>query len=198
MHKTLLQNAVSFHPSHKHSVTMIYDHWNHAQAPHKKPPHLLYTHYNKARHEFLTSSQNKRSIRDKTQRNRINRMRPTSTKVHLCIFQQTGPNDGYVVQFDKPWSRLGKRKGDQGIVYKIGPGNRHWGAFAEKYIYNRTIRYHTKGAEPIMYCFRKMQPLGKYVACSLFYSSVFSDGALIWRRCQKFVYGLIMTDATAS
>ena len=43
-------------------------------------PHLIscsrlsYTHYNKARHEFLTSSPNKPSIWDKTQMNRINRM----------------------------------------------------------------------------------------------------------------------------
>ena len=40
-------------------------------------PHLSYTHYNKTRHEFLTSSPYKRSIRDKTQRNRINCMRLT-------------------------------------------------------------------------------------------------------------------------
>ena len=26
---------------------MIYDRWNHTQAPPKKPPHLSYTHYNK-------------------------------------------------------------------------------------------------------------------------------------------------------
>ena len=44
---------------------MIYGHWNHSQAPPKKPPHLSYIHYYKARHEFLTSSSNKRSIRDK-------------------------------------------------------------------------------------------------------------------------------------
>ena len=44
-----------------------------------------------------------------------------------------------------PWSRLGKLIGDQGIVYKIGPGNCHWSAFAEKCINNRTIRHDTKG-----------------------------------------------------
>ena len=31
--------------------------------------------------------------------------------------------------------------GDQGIVHKIGPRNRHWGAFANKCINNRTIRH---------------------------------------------------------
>ena len=46
-------------------------------------PTCQYTHYNKARHEFLTSSPNKRSIRDETQRNRINCMRLTSPKVLL-------------------------------------------------------------------------------------------------------------------
>ena len=62
---------------------MIYDRWNHSQDPPKKPLHLSYTHYNKARLEFVTSSLNKHSIRDKTQRNRINRVRLTSPKVHL-------------------------------------------------------------------------------------------------------------------
>ena len=37
------------------------------------------------------------------------------------------------------WS-LGKRIGDQCIVYKIGPRNRHWSAFAERCINNHTIR----------------------------------------------------------
>ena len=111
---------------HKHGVTMIYDRWNHSQSPPKKPPRLSYTHYNKARHEFLTSSPNKRSIRDKTQRNKINRMRFTSQKVHLSktihdwhrpppplaschivrVFMHlflTRPNAGYVVQFCKQY-----------------------------------------------------------------------------------------------
>ena len=62
-----------------------------------------------------------------------------------------------------PSSRLGKRIGDQGIVYKIGRHNRHWGAFAEKCINNRTIRHGSKGgggAERIVYRFRKMHLLG--------------------------------------
>ena len=45
---------------------------------------------------------------------------------------------------------------DQGIINKVGPGNCHWGAFAEKCINNRTIRHDTKGMEPIVYCLRKM------------------------------------------
>ena len=56
-----------FGSDHKHRFTMIYDRWNHSQAPSKKPPHPSYTNYNKARHEFLTSSPNKHSIRDKTE-----------------------------------------------------------------------------------------------------------------------------------
>ena len=32
---------------------MVYDRWNHSQAPPKKPPHLSYTHYNKAGHELF-------------------------------------------------------------------------------------------------------------------------------------------------
>ena len=66
---------------HKQGVTMIYDRWNHSQAPPKKPPHLPYTLYNKARHKILTSSPNKRSLRDETQKNRINRARLTSPKL---------------------------------------------------------------------------------------------------------------------
>ena len=34
---------------------------------------------------------------------------------------------------------------DQGIAYKIGPRNRHWGAFAEQCINDCTIRHDTKG-----------------------------------------------------
>ena len=49
---------------------------------------------------------------------------------------------------------------DQGIVYKIGPHTRHWGAFAEKCINNRTIRHDTNRAEPIVYCYRKMHLWG--------------------------------------
>ena len=45
--------------------------------------------------------------------------------------------------------------GDQGIVHKIGPRNRHWGAFAKRCINTRTIRHDAQGAVPIMYCFRK-------------------------------------------
>ena len=47
--------------------------------------------------------------------------------------------------------------GDQGIVHKIGQGNRHWVAFAKRCINNHTIRHDAKGAVPIVYCFRKMQ-----------------------------------------
>ena len=50
--------------------------------------------------------------------------------------------------------------GDQDLVYKIGPGNRHWGVFAEKCINNRTIRHNTKGTETIVYCLRKMHLWG--------------------------------------
>ena len=102
---------------------MIYDHWKHSQVPPQKPSHPSYTHYNKTRHEFLTSYPNKHSIRDKTQRNRINCMRLTSPKVHLSkrihdwlhsirivpyrtiinAFSANAPNDGYVVHFCKQY-----------------------------------------------------------------------------------------------
>ena len=72
-----------FYFGHKHGVTMIYDRWNHSQAPPKKTPHLSYTHNNKARHKFLTSSPNKRSFREKIQRIRINCVRLTPPR---CIF----------------------------------------------------------------------------------------------------------------
>ena len=109
---------------HRHGVKMIYDHWNQSQAPPKKPLHPSYTHYDKARHEFLTLSPNKRSIRDKTERNRINRVRLTTPKVHLsktihdwlrplrivpyrAIFyafsSKRAPNDGYLVPFCKQY-----------------------------------------------------------------------------------------------
>ena len=62
---------------------------------------------------------------------------------------------------------------DKGTVYKIGPHSRHWDVFAEKCINNHTIRHGTKGgggAEPIVYCFRKMHHA---VPCGLFYSFEF-------------------------
>ena len=47
---------------------MIYDRWNYSQAPPKNLPHLSYIHFNKAKHEFFTSSPNERSIQDKTEK----------------------------------------------------------------------------------------------------------------------------------
>ena len=40
--------------------------------------------------------------------------------------------------------------GDQGIVHKIGPRNRHWGAFAKNCINNRTMRHDAKRAVPMI------------------------------------------------
>ena len=51
------------------------------------------------------------------------------------------------------------RKRDQRIVYKIGPGNRQWGAFTEKCTNDRTILHDTKG-RPIVVCLRKMHLWG--------------------------------------
>ena len=45
-----LSNSIKF--KHRQGVAMIYDRWNHSKAPPKKPPHLPYTHYNKAGHDF--------------------------------------------------------------------------------------------------------------------------------------------------
>ena len=117
---------------------------------------LLKPIYNKAGHEYLNSSQNKRSIRDKQKRIEKNCIRLTSLKVHLCktiydwlrivpyraiyscIFQQTRSNNSNVVQFckqylDHPYACLDAIKV---LFYKIGPRNRHWSAFAERCIHN--------------------------------------------------------------
>ena len=70
---------------------------------------------------------------------------------------------------------------DQGIPYKIGLRNRRWGAFAERCINNHTIRHDTKGAEPIVCCFRKMHLWGikSHAVCSIPLCFI-SDEALIW------------------
>ena len=68
---------------------------------------------------------------------------------------------------------------DQGIVYKIGPGNRHLGAFAEKCINNRTIRHDTKRALMLVKIYSI--PLCFYLGWSAYLG-----------RCQKFVSGLII------
>ena len=143
--------------------------------PHlRRCPHLSYTHYNKARHEFLTSSPNKRSIRDKTQRNRINRMRLTSPKMHLSKKIHDWHRPLRIVpyraiiyaSFSKrapmtvTWSNFVNNTLIASRQAYIGPRNRHWGAFPEKCIKNRTIRHDMKGAEPIVYCFRKMHLWG--------------------------------------
>ena len=134
---------------------MIYYHWNHSQVPPKKPSQPSYTHYNKTRYEFLTSSPNKRSFEIKTQRNRINCTRLISLKVHLSKTIHDWHRPLRIVpyraiiyaSFSKrapmtvTWSNkqvnntlIASRqayiytliyKGDQGIVHKIGPRNRH-------------------------------------------------------------------------
>ena len=89
------------------------------------------------------------------------------------------------------YRRLSRR--DQCIVYKIGPCNRQWGAFAERCINNRTIRHDTKGVVPIVSCFRKMNLWGsKSHAVYSIPLCFISDGALISGRCQKFVSCLII------
>ena len=63
-------NVITFNKDRwdpRHGITMIYDCWNHSQAPPKKPPYLSYTHYNKAGHGFFYIVPKKRSIQDKTQ-----------------------------------------------------------------------------------------------------------------------------------
>ena len=51
--------------NHRHGITMIYDRWNHFKARLKSRPHLSYTHYNKAGHEFFDIVPKKRSTRVK-------------------------------------------------------------------------------------------------------------------------------------
>ena len=82
--------------------------------------------------------------------------------------------------------------GDQGIVHKIRPRNRHWGAFAKRCINNHTIRHDAKGVVPIVYCFRKMHFWGSKSHVYSIPLCFISDGALIWRRCQKCLSGLII------
>ena len=81
--------------------------------------------------------------------------------------------------------RLPRR--DQGIVYKIGPRNRHLVRLLKHpCINNRTILHDTKGVVPILYCFRKMHHWGsKWHAVSSIPRWFISDGALIWGRCQS-------------
>ena len=83
---------------------------------------------------------------------------------------------------------LGKRISDQGIVYKIGLRNRHWDAFAEKCINNRTIR---RGPSQSCIVLERCT-VGEVSRMQfiLFLSVFISDGALIWGRCQKIVPGL--------
>ena len=59
--------------THSHVITMIYDRWNLFQTLHKKPPHLSYTHNNKAGHEyfFFTSTPNSTPFEIKTEGNGI-------------------------------------------------------------------------------------------------------------------------------
>ena len=103
--------------------------------------------YNKARHEVLTVSPNKRSIRDKN----TERINCTCNLLpQKCIFlkQYTIGSALRIVLYGAiiyaffskrapmtvTWSNfvnnmLAYRR-NQGIVYKIEQGNRHWGAFA--------------------------------------------------------------------
>ena len=57
----------------------------------------------------------------------------------------------------KNWSAL--VEGWSAVLYECSY-NRHWGAFAEKFINNRTLRHDTKGIQPIVYCIRKIHLWG--------------------------------------
>ena len=146
------------------ALKWYYDHWNHSQVPPKKPSHPPYTHCSNPRHEFLTSSQISAPSEKITQRNRINCKRLTSPKVHFSktihdrhrpflivrLFMHLSANSPKwrlrgPILYTIRWSPIRSPRRDQGIVYKIGPHNRHWDAFAEICINNRTIRHDTKG-----------------------------------------------------
>ena len=75
----------------------------------------------------------------------------------------------------------------------VGHVNRHWGAFAKRYINNRTIRHNAKGAVSIVHCLRKMHLWGsKLHAGYISFLCVFIlDGALFGDDVKKFVSGLI-------
>ena len=74
---------------------------------------------------------------------------------------------------------------DQGIVYNIGPHNRHWGAFAD----NRTIWQDTKGrSQSCIFSLWWSKSHAVYCTPLCF----ISDGVLIWGRCQKCLSVLII------
>ena len=66
-------------------------------------------------------------------------------------FQQTHPNDGIVDRFCKKKTSIAETlpSHDQGMVYKIGPHIRNWGAFAEKS--HDTARYEGGGANRVLF-----------------------------------------------
>ena len=82
--------------------------------------------------------------------------------------------------------------GDQVIDYKIGPRNRHWGAFAEKRMNNRTIRHDTKGRSQSCIVFERCTFWEVSRMQFILFLCVFiSDGALIWGRCQNLCPALL-------
>ena len=153
--------------------------------PHLRSPNLS---YNKAGHEFLTSSPNKHPIRDKKKPRGIEWI-ACDLLPQRCIFLKQYtigiasfawcsivrlskhllantsqwrlpcPITLIAYIYQRVYIRLPRR--DQGIVYLfVGQGNRHWEAFAKRCINSRTIRHDAKGAVPIVYCFRKMHLWG--------------------------------------
>ena len=62
---------------HMHGIIMIYDRLNHSHAPPKKPPHLSYTHYNKAGHEVFDIAPKMSSIQDKKKARELNNLHAT-------------------------------------------------------------------------------------------------------------------------
>ena len=82
---------------------------------------------------------------------------------------------------------------------RIGPYNRDWGALARKCIKNRTRGRSRKGAELIVYCFKRRHLWGsKFHAGHSIPLRFYFDWSVVRRRCQKLrvrsYYNGYMTD----
>ena len=156
--------------NHRHSVKMIYNHWNHSGRPDKNFWHRL---------QISALSE------IKTQRNRINCMRLTSPKVHLSVTWSNKQVNNTLIASRQAYIYTPIYIGDQGIVHKIGPRNRHWGPFAKRCINNRTIRHDAKWCQLCIVLERCTFGKVHRMQFILFLCVFILDGALIWRWCQK-------------
>ena len=74
-------------------------------------------------------------------------------------------------------------------IFRIGPRNRHWGAFAESARYGTIWRGRSQSCIVLERCTFGQVSRMQFI---LFLCVFISDGALTWGWCQKFVSGLII------